>query len=245
MKKRILTALFFCVAAFTSMLAQSDDFGVWTSAEIRKKIFPGFDASIEGEFRTRDGLKTVDRWAATASLAYRIFPFLKADVGYSYLYNHRGDETTKKGNYIPAYWSPRHRFTVSLTGSYKWKRFEFSLRERFQLTRRTALSVDKYDGDDGSQMDDEEISAKTKSVLRSRMQVEWDLKKSPFTPYVSCELYHSITDGWAIDKTRWTIGTDYKLNKKNSFDLFYRYQDKSDDDEVNGHVLGIGYKLKF
>ncbi|MFR5757191.1 MAG: hypothetical protein ACLUE2_00470 [Bacteroides cellulosilyticus] len=29
--------------------AQSDDFGIWTSAEVKKKIFPGFDASVEGE----------------------------------------------------------------------------------------------------------------------------------------------------------------------------------------------------
>ena len=37
-------------------LCTGDDFGVWTSAEVRKKIFSGFDASLEGEFRTRDGI---------------------------------------------------------------------------------------------------------------------------------------------------------------------------------------------
>lgn len=245
MKKKSLIILFFCLSAFSGLQAQSDDFGIWTSAEVKKKIFPGFDASVEGEFRTRDGVQDVDRWSIFAGASYRIFSFLKADAGYTYIYSHQEAETTKKGNYIPSYWSPRHRVTASLTGSYKWNRLEFSLRERYQYTYRVAQSVAKYDGDDGSRKENEEVSSKSKNVLRSRLQVEWDIRKCKFTPYASCELYHSITDGWAIDKTRWTVGTAYKLNKKNSFDLFYRYQDHADDDETNGHVLGVGYKLKF
>ena len=43
--------LLLCMAG--KSYAQGDDFGVWTSAEVKKKIFSGFDASLEGEFRTR------------------------------------------------------------------------------------------------------------------------------------------------------------------------------------------------
>lgn len=245
MNKQTLIAAFFCLLPLAGMYAQSDDFGIWTSAEVKKKIFPGFDASLEGEFRTRDGLKNVERWAATAGVAYRIFPFLKADAGYTFIYSHRLGEVTAKGNYVTDYWSPRHRLSVSLTGSYRWNRVEFSLRERYQFTRRTAQSVAKYDGDDGSRKNDEEISAKSKNVLRSRLQAEWNIKKSPFSPYASCELYHSMTDDWALDKTRWTVGTGYRINKKHSLDFFYRYQNHADEDETNGHIVGAGYKLKF
>ena len=58
--------LLLCMAG--KSYAQGDDFGVWTSAEVKKKIFSGFDASLEGEFRTRDGLQTVERWSG--------FPFV-------------------------------------------------------------------------------------------------------------------------------------------------------------------------
>lgn len=229
----------------SAMHAQSDDLGIWTSAEVKKKIFPGFDASVEGEFRTSDGLKNVERWAAGAAVAYRINSFLKADAGYTYIYSHVQGETTKKGNYVSSYWLPRHRMYLSLTGRMKWNRLEFSLRERYQYTYRPSQSVAKYDGDDGSRKDDEEIKGKGKNVLRSRLQAEWNMKKSRFAPFASCELYHSMSDGWALDKTRWTVGTEYKINQKNSFDLYYRYQDHADDDETNGHVIGVGYKLKF
>ena len=64
--------------------AQGDDFGVWTSAEVKKKIFSGFDASLEGEFRTRDGLQTVERWSGSAGVSYKMFRWLKASAGYSF-----------------------------------------------------------------------------------------------------------------------------------------------------------------
>lgn len=219
MNRRItLLAVFLCTMV-AGVYAQSDDFGIWTSAEVKKKIFPGFDASVEGEFRTRDGVDNVERWSAGAGVAYRITSFLKADGGYTFIYSHRPGEMTKKGNYVSDYWSPRHRMYLSLTGKLNWQRFEFSLRERYQYTYRTSQFVSKYDGDDGSQKADEEITGKGKNVLRSRLQAEWNIKKSRFAPYASCELYHSMSDSWALDKTRWTLGTGYKINKKNSLDF--------------------------
>ncbi|KAA5436150.1 DUF2490 domain-containing protein, partial [Bacteroides cellulosilyticus] len=116
MNRRItLLAVFLCTMV-AGVYAQSDDFGIWTSAEVKKKIFPGFDASVEGEFRTRDGVDNVERWSAGAGVAYRITSFLKADGGYTFIYSHRPGEMTKKGNYVSDYWSPRHRMYLSLTG---------------------------------------------------------------------------------------------------------------------------------
>lgn len=59
--------LLLCMAG--KSYAQGDDFGVWTSAEVKKKIFSGFDASLEGEFRTRDGCR---RW--NAGRVRQVFP---------------------------------------------------------------------------------------------------------------------------------------------------------------------------
>ena len=70
--------LLLCMAG--KSYAQGDDFGVWTSAEVKKKIFSGFDASLEGEFRTRDGLQTVERWSGSAGVSYKMFRWLKASA---------------------------------------------------------------------------------------------------------------------------------------------------------------------
>lgn len=210
-----------------------------------EKIFSGFDASLEGEFRTRDGLQTVERWSGSAGVSYKMFRWLKASAGYTFIHYYHPMEVTKKGNYIPEYWQPKHRVNLSLTGKVDWRRFTFSLRERWQYTYRPSQSVPKFDGDDGSVKNDEYISGKGKNVLRSRLQVEYNIRKCAFTPYTSCELSYSLNEIGAFEKLRWTLGTEWKLSKKHALDFYYLYQNKADDDEANGHVIGAGYSFKF
>ncbi len=244
-KKRLFYLAMLLCTSF-GLQAQSEGLGLWTSAEVKKKLFPGFDINAEGDFRLRDNLKTVNRWAVGGGASYRLFSFLKADAGYQYIQFQHPEETTKKGNYIPAYWSPRHRATFSLTGTHSFDRFKISLRERYQYTYRVGISVPKYSSEEMTkQKDDEEIDSKSISVLRSRLQLEYNIRKSGFTPYASGELYNSLDKGGTLKKIRWTLGTEYKLSKKSAFDVYYLYQDESDEDEANGHILGVGYKLKF
>lgn len=236
--------LLLCVLCGQRLSAQENEFGVWTSAELQKKLFSGFDVSLEGEFRTRDVVKTVDRWSLAVQASYKIARWLKASAGYTFLDYYQPMEVTNKGNIIPEYWQVRHRFQLSLTGKADWNRFTFSLRERWQYTYRPDQYVTKLDGDDGSQKDDEYIKGKGKNVLRSRLQVEYDIRKCKFNPFASWELYHSLHDG-SCEKMRWTVGGEWKLSKKHALDLYYLYQNKADDDESDGSAICIGYSYKF
>lgn len=242
---RLIKLIGFCVilgSMHQTVNAQKDEFGVWTSIHVKKKLGKGWTVFAEGEYRTRDNLKTTDRWAGGVGADYRLFPFLKIGGGYTYLYCNHPEEVTKKGNIIPAYWSRRHRTNVSLTGRVAWNRFTFSLRERWQYTYRPEQYVPKYDDDGVTPKDDELVKGKGKNVLRSRLQAEYNIARCRFTPFASCELYHG---SGGLDKTRWTAGSEYKINKRNVLEVYYRYQNKHDDDETNGHVLGIGYTIKF
>lgn len=82
-------------------------------------------------------------------------------------------------------------------------------------------------------------------MLRSRLEAEYNIRKSRFTPFASYELYNSLSSGFSRDKSRWTVGTDYKFNKRHSLSLFYRYIDTQDDDDPSTHIIGIGYKFKL
>lgn len=166
-----------------------------------------------------------------------------------------------------AYWKTRHRVNVSLTGSVKFNRFKISLRERVQYTyqMKTTINQTEYDvtkyseegwgwlyGDNLWQVDTEspkvkedEKGGKHSFVLRSRLQVEYDIKGVPFEPYASVEMHNDL-NGFNIKKMRYTIGGDYKINKKHSVGLYYRYQDFTGSDEGEStHILGVGYKFKF
>ncbi len=90
------------------------------------------------------------------------------------------------------------------------------------------------------------LPAKVRIYFVHSLQAEWNIKEISFCTL--CFLWNYIIPcpiDWALDKTRWTLGTGYKINKKNSLDFFYRYQNHADDDETNGHVVGAGYTFKF
>ena len=257
--KKVLLLL---VVALSSAIgyAQGDDFGTSLSVEGDKKINKKLTVSIEAEMRTRDDVKTVDRWSGGLSASYKLLSWLKASAGYTFLYDNNerisyyeeGDGKVEKGvvnvgepKKCAQYWGVRHRFQVSLIGSYKLGDLELSLRERWQYTYRPEYTVDErwsyfdedYDGEEHT------YRGKGKNLLRSRLQAEYKIHDFPGTPFANVELFNA----WSLEKTRYTIGCDWKINKQNSVGLFYRYQTVNDDDdnETNRHVIGLGYQFKF
>lgn len=250
--------LIICPLSYSS--AQSDDFGLDFSVEAEKKIDKQWSVSLEGELRRRDDAKTNDRWSIGLGVDYKIAKWVKASAGYSLLYDntkrisYSDQEDVDDGDFdevgmpkkCAQYWAPRHRFNVSLTFDKKlFGDFRFSLRERWQYTWRPEHTVSErwsyldeaYDG-----------KAKTyggsgKNVLRSRLQVEYDRKGLSLTPYANVEFWNA----WKLQKTRYTVGLDWKLSKQHAVGAFYYYQKVNDDEDLepNRHLLGVSYKFKF
>lgn len=236
----------FFFSNWASLVHAGDDFGLWGSVGLEKKLCKGLDMSFEGEFRSRNNVRTVERWSASAGLSYKLTNWLKASTDYLFLHNYNSMEVTGKGNYIPEYWQSRHRVNFSLTGKYEVvNRLTVSLRERWQYTYRPEQSVEKYKGTTGDRMDDEVIKGKGKHNLRSRLQLEYDIPKCKFTPHVSCELTHHLYKGFYYEKTRWIVGADWKINKQHGLDFYYLYQNQADEEELDGHVIGVKYAFKF
>ena len=268
-----------CLVLATSAVVAQSDFGVWTSIEGSTKLNKKMELSLEGEYRTQDMSTMTERVSGAVNLSFKdknFLPFLKADVGYTYMYMQYMGETEVKyqtddeGDYIfdaednlipkhmnvdAAYWTARHRATASLTGSFKWGRAKFSLRERYQYTYRMAAQCartryyyfapfEQWDMENPEYMVDEKL-AKSDHKLRTRLQVSYDIKKCPFEPFAEVEIYNELDNAFAFDKVRYTVGTEYKINKENKLKVFYRYQDYADIDEVSGHVLGLGYAFEF
>lgn len=240
----IVVLLAAMLLSLPTIAQQDSDFGIWMTAELKKKICKSLSAEAEAELRTRDGLGDVERWSLGAGLNYSIIKPLKIDAGYTFLRTQTDDELTAKGNIIPSYWLSRHRFYASLTAKVKVACLSLSLRERYQLTHRDSTQVAKYKVNK-SEWTTEDISEKNKSILRSRLQVELKLKESNFTPQASVEFYNDLKESFQIDKTRLTIGTEYKINKHNAFEVYYRFIRPKDHDDDKRHIIGIAYAFKF
>ena len=223
--RRLLSTLSFLFLLYCGNLSAQDDLGASLSAGITKKVLPGLSVSLEEDFRLRGNLGAVDRFSTTFDVSYKPWKFLKLGGAYNLInYNHE-----KKG------WEVRHRYYFYATGSYRFDRFTVSLRERFQSTKRVGVEATAK-------------RANPKLYLRSRLEVEYDIRKCKFEPFASVELYNTLNDpqGNKMNKLKYTAGSKYKLDKKNTLQLYYRYINFTDDDEANGHhMIGLGYSYKF
>jgi hypothetical protein len=235
-----------------SAIAQSEG-GLLLSAGVDRKIDRKLSVGLDGDFRTRNDFKTVDRWSIGLGASYKFTKWLKADAGYTLLNNNfreKVDDSESRIKWRPSYWGLRHRLNASLTVDQKvWGDLRLSLRERWQYTYRAEKSVERwflYPATQSSSLDNDYVRpGKGKNQLRSRLQVEWDKKRALFTPFANIELYNS----WSIEKIRYTVGTDIRLDRQNSLSVFYRFQDMHNVDEEDYdpdmHYLGLGYKFKF
>ena len=240
-----------------SVLAQSEG-GLLLGAEAEKKINRQLSVGLEADLRSRNDFKTLDRWGIGVAASYKLTKGLKADVGYKLLdYNYREkveNYTSAKGNdkikWRPGYYGVKHRFSASITASRKLVGdFKVSLRERWQYTYRPEASPERYKlniTDKTMKLDDGYVrDAKGKHQLRSRLQVEYDRKRALLTPYLNAELYNS----WALEKVRYSVGTEIRLTKQHSLDIYYRFQDMhnvdADEYDPDMHFVGLGYKFKF
>ena len=245
-KQLIVCCILLCSALFpTPSLA--DDAGLIASIEASHKFSKKCTAALETEFRSRNNFRTADRVSVGADISYKMLPWLKASAGYCVLIDNNRehlsfqDDGVNYNNWRPSYWGLRHRFNVSLTASHKVRRVELSLRERWQYTYRPSKVIDNFDFDEG-EWEDHEVRGKGKNVLRSRLQLEWDIPKCKFDPYASVE-FHNTRD---LEKTRFVVGVNHSVKKKHNFKLYYRYQlTGSSSDEPNIHMLGMGYTYKF
>lgn len=249
MFNKIAAVLFIFQLSLLTASAQSEG-GLLLGAEAEKKLNKKLSVSLEAELRTRNDFKTMDRWAFGLGAKYKLTDWLKADAGYKLLdTNFREDIDLKSSgaynHWRPSYWGIKHRFYVSLAGSYKFKNnIKLELRERWQYTLRPEKTVQRWDFDDEA-WEDKVRSSMAKNQLRSRFEVSYDKKHAFFTPFASIELYNS----WGIEKIRYNIGTDLRLSKQHNLSIYYRYQDMkhvdADDYDPNMHYIGVGYKFKF
>lgn len=248
MKSKVLYLLALLMLPLASA-AQSDDFGVWTSVGVEKKISKKVSVGLEAELRTRDDVSELDRWSVGLDGQYKITKWLKVSAGYSLLNDNNRKITYKETNGMPnklaEYWGVRHRFNVSLTGSRKFGNLQVSLRERWQYTYRPSKTIDQRWDYDDEEFDNKPktYNARGKNVLRSRLQLSYDIPNCHVEPYVSAEAFNA----WSVEKMRYTAGADWKISKKHAVGIYYLYQSVHDDDdnEPNRHVLGVEYKFKF
>jgi opacity protein-like surface antigen len=230
----------------TSILAQEGEpGGIWASAGVSKEITKKWSADVEFEFRTLDFTTKRERFAFQIGTDYELIKNLKLGVGYSYL-NVYDDFTLSPGNY----YQNRNRFYGQLGYKLKFGNFSLSFRERAQLTYKNDSDRINIYGVLNTNRINPDL------IWRNKIKLAYNIKKNPFTPYISFESYYLTNDPSAIrdynadlteytevssyfNKLRYSAGVEYEITKKHSIDLFGMYSMERGAEEVK--VSGPNY----
>lgn len=115
-----------------------------------------------------------------------------------------------------------------------------------------------YDCPEGEPREELETEIKpsyTDHVLRSRIKLEFDKKRNPFSPFVSVEFHNSVKPGddMLLQKIRTAAGMGYKFRKRNevsfayllTFDIYDTEGDEVIRQHNKMHAINVGYKYSF
>lgn len=232
MLRKIIIAFSLILLALVPLHSQNDDFGIWSSVEVTKKL-KKFELNGELEFRMRDNLQNIARLSGKVGAEYRIIKPLKIGAAYQYIYFY----DTEYADY-----QPRNRFIAYLQGRHKWGNVTFSLRERIQVTVKDESDRIKSSG----KIDTYKMNPDW--VWRNRLKIAYDIPKSKITPAVSVESFYQLNnpDGNVFEGMRYTLSGTYKINKQQSVELFGLYDKEMNvKNPENRYVVGCGYTYSF
>lgn len=254
-KKALVSLVLAILLPCVSALAQTDvdldtEFGGRLSLGLDKKIVKGLNLSLEEEVRMADNFGSLGRLQTTVGLKYKALPYLRLGVGYVLI----NPYDSESGSFS----SLRHRFIADATGSLKVGDWTFSLKERFQATRRTG-QFNVYQNPATALTLKSRLMAKYKGFVKVEPYAYFELRHYLNAPVIKasyngtnyCTPQGAVKGeaGWFLDgfngcyanRYRTSVGVDININKHHAVEL-YLLADYISDKKVDANAEGT--KLK-
>lgn len=224
-RKAILLLFFANTIISSNVWAQDFDWGTAIEVGFSKKLARKLDVGISQEFRLKDQASNLYRSASQLGIEYSFLRKI-CKVGLFGTFIRRENDQKQFEN--------QYRLGAELSAKADLGSFNYSWRTRLLSTYRNE-SLGSY-------------KVNPRLSLRNRFQIDYSFFSLPLRPYLSCEpfIYLNAQGGAYLDNLRYRIGTDYRVNKRSSWDIGLRF-----DQEVQvtnpSHFLSldIGYKYKF
>lgn len=204
----------------TISFAQKSDLQLWTGVSLSKKINKKLGVDLNLESRLDNNISQVGQYFAEATADYKLFPFLKAEVDYRYVFRNPAENPTQN-----------QRVSGMLI-------FSKELSKKSELKFRTLY---QYEAEPTAELGSEQF-------WRNRLELEHKLSKK-WNSSLKGELWYDTIDRKAFDRYRITAGVDYEFVKNNVVQLFAAYQKELNRNNIKNvdieYITGVRYKLKF
>lgn len=247
----LLGLLFPVLAIAQTDVALDPEFGGRVSVSVDKRITRGLHVSLEEEARFDNNFGSLDRLQTTLALSYKVHPNIKLGLGYALINGY--------GTQSESFKDPRHRLMADVTGTLHYGSWNFSLKERFQVTRRTG-DFNVYQNPQNALTLKSRLQVHYKGLGRVQPYAYFEVRNYLNAPVIEAAydgtVYVTLDDhaeegepGWFlkgfnggyVNRLRGSLGADIRLDKRNTLN-FYILCDYVMDKEVNANAEGT--KLK-
>jgi len=190
------------------------DAKLWAGISVNKS-FNDLTISFTEEMRLDENISHIDKILSEIGAQYKITKGFY--IGLNYRYSRDNDYETK--NY-----DMKHRIDFGLTYKRKLNDFRFSFRTKIQS--KSALPNEN-----------------NPTFSRNKFALKYKLNKKVI-PFIAYEFYYQFNDQKVINRTRYSLGTSYKINSNNALKLFYLFETRFNTRNLKyNHIYGISYSI--
>jgi hypothetical protein len=216
-----LSACFLACFNIYIAFSQEQDVRVWAGTEIISMITPDLRLEFNQEVRFAENASLIDKSVTEIGLKYDIAKNIRLGATYRLTNKRRLDNSYRQ-------W---HRYNIDFSFRQSISDFRFTFRTRYQSQYKDILSSETGDIPD--------------MYWRNKLSLQYRYF-GKFRPYVSSEMFVPLhfADNISIDEIRYSIGSQYRFNRKYTLDLFYLYQyDMSRNCLQKNHIFGAGVNV--
>lgn len=213
----------FCLALCSPFVGWSQtEVGLWTGLNVEKNLNRTFAFRLNTEVRFSDNITVARTYLVEPGLTVKFNNHWKVTGYYRYIQRLKWDSENRDYNY-----TPYSRFYVNLSYDRSLWKLKLDYRMRYQH---------QFKDDPGGEL------VSDKSYLRNKLELSYK-NDSHFTPFVSADLFYRM--GSHFDEIRYKAGTEFKINKYHSIDLYGFTDQELDEHKSPKFILGVQYKLEF
>jgi hypothetical protein len=222
MIRKILPSIFLIIIPLLGY-SQTNDFGIWYCVNGEIRLVKSLYLDLSGNIRTFKDASKVDESFGEVGVTYNISKHFSVAGAYRL--------TDKIENDLK--YHVIHKWFADVKAGGDLSRISLSGRFRFQIQQKTYMknyedSIPYYHG-------------------RLKLSAKYKTRKFPIDPYIAFETFWPMfkpTEN-KIDKNRFTIGLEYKINKHHSFDLEYIFQRDFKPTLSDMSIISIAYNFKI
>lgn len=221
---------FFILLISSSLNAQIDgnDFSSWNSIGVDYTFKKKLKLGLEYHMRFKENASVMDANFTEIFLDYKLFK--RFHVGGAVRFIDENDNKGKKQGIRDHF-----RFQLDVAYKYKFKRFSFGHRLRYQNKNEF-----------GAMADENEIPSE---ILRFKSSIDYNIKKWPLDPVFAAEIFNrgKGDESRQFSKYRLTFGTKYKWKKIGDFGINYRYEKSLIDGNLpmNLNIIELKYRYSI